>query len=140
MNHRTLSNSVKPLCFFVISLFILISFSKQSYSKNIFVSKDSTEKEFTGQIESKKGKTIRVLINVSDVLPEVGTTGILAKYFEEEVLGYYTHGYINIAEVQVKAIGDGEATFTILKELTDIRINGKKENVFKPKLIVKFSW
>jgi hypothetical protein len=120
------------------ALLFLIAFSS-AYSKNYFPA-DSTAKEIKGELDSKKGKTVLVSFPNEPTLPEVGTTGTLSKYFEEEILGMNTHGYIDIAEVEVKSIDDNEITFKIIKELTNIKLNGKKENLFKKGIIVKFEW
>jgi hypothetical protein len=120
------------------ALLFLIAFNS-AYSKSCAPA-DSTAKEITGELESKKGKTVKVSISNQSVLPDVGMTGTLSKYFEEEILGMNTHGYIDIAEVEVKSVTDSEVTFTIIKELTNIKLNGKKENLFKKGIIVKFEW
>jgi len=101
---------------------------------------DTLQKECIGELASQKGKTLKMYFFQNEDLPALGALGILAKYFEEEVLGFYSHGYIDIAEVEVKDIDDGEVTFTILKELSSVRVNGKKESFFKQGNMVKFSW
>jgi len=123
---------------FFITLLLLFALSAAN-AKSI-VPLDSAMKEITGEIDSKKGKTVLVSFPNEPNLPEVGTTGTLSKYFEEEILGMNTHGYIDIAEVEVKSIDDNEITFKIIKELTNIKLNGKKENLFKKGIIVKFEW
>jgi hypothetical protein len=106
----------------------------------VFNPSDSSQKECIGEIGSKKGKIIKVYITELYTLPAVGTTCTLSKYFEEEILGMNTHGYIDIAEVEVIDNSDNIVTCKILEELTNIRVNGKKENLFKTGLIVRFSW
>jgi hypothetical protein len=101
---------------------------------------DSTQKELNGEIQSKKGSTIKVSITSAESTPNVGVTGILSKYFEEEILGFSTHGYLDIGEVEVIAITESEVTFSLIKELSNIKINGKKENNFKKGNIVRFVW
>lgn len=131
------------LYFSLSGLFILIlAFSSLSYSKNIPLQNptDTNEKELRGEIDYKKGKMVTIKVLEFEVLPEIGTTGILAKYFEEEVLGINTHGYFNIAEVEVKEVSETEITFKILKELSEIKINGKKENHYKKITPVRFEW
>jgi len=101
---------------------------------------DSSKNELKGNIESKKGKTVKVSITETTSLPAPGTSGTLSKYFDEEVLGMHTHGYIDIAEVEVKDVTESEVTFTVIKELTNVKINGKKENLIKKGIIIKFEW
>lgn len=120
------------------ALLFLVAFSS-AYPKS-YSPADSTTREISGELESKKGKTLKVSISNQTVLPEIGTTGTLSKYFEEEILGFSSHGYIDIAEVEVKSVNENEITFTIIKELTSIKLNGKKENVFKKGIIVKFEF
>lgn len=126
----------------VICILIIFALASQSYSKNndFTVASDTTQNELKGEIQSKKGKTIIVSITSISNLPEVNTTGILSKYFEEEILGFYTHGYFDIAEVEVISVTESEVTLSLLKELTNIKVNGKKENHFKKGVIVKFTW
>lgn len=123
---------------FLVPLLFLI-FSVSAYSKNV-TPLDSAMKEITGELESKKGKTIKVSISSQSLLPEPGTSGTLSKYFEEEILGMNTHGYISLAEVEVKSVNENEIVFTVIKELTNVKTNGKKENLFKKGFIVKFYW
>jgi len=123
---------------FFVTVFLLLVFSS-AYSGTV-TPRDSAMKEITGELESKKGKTVLVSFPNEPNLPDVGTTGTLSKYFEEEILGLSTHGYISLAEVEVKSIDDNEITFKIIKELTNIKTNGKKENLFKKGIIVKFYW
>lgn len=130
-----MKNSSKFSIIFLLFFLVLAS----SFAKAV-TPLDSTSKEIKGEIDSKKGKTVLVSFPNEPTLPEVGTTGTLSKYFEEEILGMNTHGYIDIAEVEVKSIDDNEITFKIIKELTNIKLNGKKENLFKKGIIVKFEW
>lgn len=122
---------------YIAVILLLLSFT-QSHSES--APPDSTEKELKGQIESKKGKALEILITEMEIAPAIGTIGILSKYFEEEVLGFNTHGYFDIAEVEVKEVGEGTVTFKITKELTDIKVNGKKENLFKKGIPIRFIW
>jgi hypothetical protein len=128
------------LCLAVFS--ILFFLTSQCFPNKLYsgVFSDSTQKELNGEIQSKKGNKIIVSITSTETLPGVGTTGILSKYFEEEILGFSTHGYIDIAEVEVTGITESEVTFSLIKELSNIKINGKKENHFKKGNIVKFKW
>jgi hypothetical protein len=137
-----MNSIIKISCALIIVLLfhLLVATAKNYTAVNQSTISDSTTKECTGEIESKKGKTLKVNLNDDSILPEVGVKGTLSKYFEEEVLGMYTHGYIDIAEVEVKEVGIGVIYFTINKELTNIKINGKKENLFKKGVIVKFVW
>lgn len=130
--------------FFIVVFSIILSFTLtyKSFSNNLYLSviSDSTQNEFTGEIESKKGKTIKVSITDPTNMPSEGITGTLSKYFEEEILGMSTHGYIDIAEVEVISVSGNVVTFSIIKELSEIKINGKKENHFKKGNIVRFEW
>lgn len=128
----------KILKIFFVTVLLLFVFTS-AYSGNVTPC-DSAMKEITGELESKKGKSLTVIISSQSVLPDVGMTGTLSKYFEEEILGMSTHGYISLAEVEVKSVSENEIVFTIIKELTNIKTNGKKENLFKKGIIVKFYW
>ncbi len=126
----------------LFSALILFALSSRSYSKaaSFTAVSDSAQNELNGQIESKKGKSIYVIITSVENLPALGTHGILSKYFEEEILGFSTHGYLDIGEVEVKDVEEGVITFSLIKELSNIKINGKKENHFKKGNIIRFSW
>lgn len=128
--------------FFIAIVSILFFLSSQCFSNSSYsgVFSDSTQNELNGQIQSKKGNKIIISVTSAETLPNVGTTGILSKYFEEEILGMYTHGYIDIGEVEVISVTENEVTFSLIKELSNIKINGKKENHFKKGNIVKFTW
>jgi hypothetical protein len=123
----------------LLLIFFAFIFSSFAYSYSP-VNSDSTKSELRGDIQSKKGNTINVSITFAESQPQTGTTGTLSKYFEEEVLGFYTHGYFDIAEVEVLSVTESEITFTLIKELSKITVNGKKENHFKKGTIVKFEW
>lgn len=136
MNHKSV---------FFLTLFtalILFALSSLSYSKSASFTtvSDSAKNELNGQIESKKGKSIYVIITSVENLPALGTHGILSKYFEEEILGFSTHGYLDVGEVEVKDVEEGVITFSLIKELSNIKINGKKENHFKNGNVVRFTW
>lgn len=130
---------------FFLTLFsavIIFALYSQSFSNSgsFTAARDSAKYELNGQIESKKGKSIYVIITSVENLPALGAHGILSKYFEEEILGFNTHGYLDIAEVEVKDVEEGVITFSLIKELSNIKINGKKENHFKKGNIVRFTW
>lgn len=126
----------------VFSIILFFSLTSKSFSNQLYLSvaSDSAKKEFTGEIESKKGKTIKVSVSDPANIPSEGTTGTLSKYFEEEILGFSTHGYLDIGEVEVIDVTETEITFSLIKELSNIKINGKKENHYKKGNIVKFTW
>jgi hypothetical protein len=129
--------------FLILILCFSVSNAKDVCSSGILVinnPSDSAQKECMGEIGSRKGKILKVYITELYTLPDVGTTGTLSKYFEEEILGMNTHGYIDIADVEVIDNSDYIVTCKILKELTNIKINGRKESQFKTGTLVKISW
>ena len=128
--------------FLIAVISFLFFLTSQSFSDILCtkVVSDSTKKELNGEIRSKKGSTIKVSITSAESLPNTGITGTLSKYFEEEILGFSTHGYLDIGEVEVINVTESEITFSLLKELSNIKINGKKENHFKKGNIVRFLW
>lgn len=132
--------SVFSLTLFSTLIFFALSYQSYSEAASFSAVSDSAKNELNGQIESKKGKSIYVIITSVENLPAIGTHGILSKYFEEEILGFSTHGYLDIGEVEVKDVEEGVITFSLIKELSNIKINGKKENHFKNGNVVRFIW
>jgi len=101
---------------------------------------DSVEYKFDGTILSKKGITVVVKINGQKELPTVGQSGILAKYFEEEIFGMKTTGWLDIGKMKITSVKPTSITMTIIDELSVVTKNGEKVDHFKPEKIVHFTW
>ncbi len=101
---------------------------------------DSLEYMFDGTILSKKGQTITLTIPNQRALPAAGQTGILAKYFEQDILGMKTTGWIDIGEVKITSVKITTVTMTLEKELSVITKNGEKVDHFKAGNVVHFTW
>lgn len=102
--------------------------------------KDSLEYMFDGKILSKKGQTVTISISGQRALPSEGQNGILAKYFEQDILGMKTTGWLDIGEVKIISVKIATVTMSLEKELSVITKNGEKVDHFKAGNIVHFTW
>jgi len=64
----------------------------------------------------------------------------MSKYFESNFLGIKTTGWLETGEMEVISVSDDIIEFKLLKELSKIKVNNKKENQFESGTIVKFVW
>lgn len=101
---------------------------------------DSIEYMCDGTILSKTGKTVIIKITNQRTIPAVGQTGVLAKYFEEEVFGIKTTGWLDIGKMKITSLKPNSITMTINEELTVVTKNGVKVDHFKSGNKVHFSW
>jgi len=89
----------------------------------------------TGTIVSRKGKTLTVAVDQAP--PEAGAEGTLLKYFEKQILGMHTTGWLDIAAVKVKQAKEGQVQLVIVEEHSQMTVNGKKVNHFVKGTTVK---
>ncbi|NVO04320.1 MAG: hypothetical protein HXX09_16625 [Bacteroidetes bacterium] len=101
---------------------------------------DSIEYKIEGKIIGKTGMILKVQQNQSDTIPKIGDKGELSKYFESNIFGGKTTGWLLVAKVMVTGIVKNNITFKILKEESIITINGAKKNNFEIGKTVKFIW
>ena len=122
-------------------MFFLISIKAQDASQaKLAIVADSIEYMCDGTILSKTGKTVIIKITNQRIIPAVGQTGILAKYFEEEIFGIKTTGWLDIGKMKITSLKPNSITMTINEELSVVTKNGEKVNHFKPGNVVHFSW
>ena len=128
---------------YIVSIIILLSFSFPSMIKaqtNTTQTSEKLEYMFDGTILSKKGQTITLTISNQRALPVAGQSGILAKYFEENILGMKTTGWLDIGEMKVVSVNIGTVVLSLEKELSVVTKNGEKVDHFKPGTLVHFTW
>jgi hypothetical protein len=89
----------------------------------------------TGTIVSRKGKVLTVAVD--QALPEAGAEGTLLKYFEKQILGMHTTGWLDIAAVKVKQAKEGQLQLVIVEEHSQMTVNGKKVDHFVKGTTVK---
>ena len=132
-------------------LFFLYIDSVQAYLR-IDV-RDTTEKYLYGKILSKKGDKIKVLINQSDIHPEVSQVGIIYAYiiYNGKVAIYNEDGNTihtvdnigpstNVAEAEVIKDNADEITLLIIKKLTKVKVNYKEIDPLKKGIEIRFIW
>jgi hypothetical protein len=126
---------------FLLYLFFSISVKAQDMSQNKPTTvADSVEYMCDGTILSKTGTTIIIKITDQRATPAVGQSGVLAKYFEEEIFGMKTTGWLDIGKMKITSLKPNSITMTITEELSVVTKNGVKVDHFKPGNKVHFSW
>lgn len=127
---------------FSFSFLVLFFFSSVIKSQDLpkTTTADSTEYMCDGTILSKTGKVVVVKITDQRALPTVGQSGILAKYFEEEIFGMKTTGWLDIGKMKITSVKSTSITMTIVEELSVVTKNGEKVDHFKPGKTVHFCW
>ena len=101
---------------------------------------DSVDYILDATILSKTGKTVIVKITNQRELPKDGQTGVLSKYFEEEIFGLKTTGWLDIGKMKITSVKPTSITMTITEELSVVTKNGEKVDHFIPGKIVHFTW
>jgi len=101
---------------------------------------DSVEYMFDGTLLSKTGKTVTVKISDQRTLPAIGQSGVLAKYFEEEIFGIKTTGWLDIGKMKVTVVKSDSVTMTLEEELSVVTKDGQKVDHFKTGKLIHFTW
>jgi hypothetical protein len=125
---------------FLLYIFISTSVKAQDIPQTTTTNNDSVEYMCDGIILSKTGKTVVVKIVDQRELPSIGQYGILAKYFEEEIFGMKTTGWLDIGKMKITSVKPTSITMTIIDELSVVTKNGEKVDHFKPGKTVHFTW
>jgi hypothetical protein len=112
----------------------------QDTPQNTTTINDSIEYMCDGTILSKTGNTVIIKIINQRTIPVIGQSGILAKYFEEEIFGIKTTGWLDIGKVKISLIKPTTISMTIINELSVVTKNGEKVNHFKLGNTVHFTW
>lgn len=118
---------------------LLLAFSLLIIGLSAMAAPSDTTREVTGIITSKTGNII-VITADREYTPEAGVNATLYKYFEEEIFGMKTTGWLDVALVKVTAVKGKVITLEILKENSEIIKNGKKVNHFVPGKTIKLQW
>jgi hypothetical protein len=112
--------------------------------------KATAPEEFEGTIVSKIGSTVRIKLT-GDSPASVGSNAKLLRFFESKkggsspldvfggLLGGGLRGWVSIASTKITKIDKGIVTVTVLKELSKMKINGRKVNHFSPGARVKLA-
>ena len=120
-----------------ITFFIIICFPLflQAQTKA-----DSIECKIEGKITFKSGNIVKIQKTSGDTIPKVGAEGELSKYFESNLFGGKTTGWLQIGQMKMTLITKDILTFKLLKEESVITINGQKKKNFEIGKTVKFIW
>ncbi len=99
----------------------------------------------TGQLEgtilSKKGNIIELqLISKTGDDFQNGTEADMSKYFEEKMGNMNMNGWLGVAKVKFIPTTRQNITIEILKQTSDITVNGEKVNHFKVGKRMKLEW
>jgi hypothetical protein len=101
---------------------------------------DTVQYELAGTIISKAGKIVKVRQSDTTKAPAVHTIGLFSKYFEKQFMGSVITGWLETGKMKVISFAKGVLTLELLEERSEITVNGKKEDHFKPGFKVKFAW
>lgn len=85
--------------------------------------------KYEGEMTSGSNSLSPIKIT-SSTMPQVGESGDLYKYFESSLFGGRMTGTMSIAEVKVEKVSGNTAYLRVLKETSNITINGKKKDQF----------
>jgi hypothetical protein len=83
----------------------------------------------SGTIRSRKGRAVAVSLE-GEAVPAAGDRGRLYKYFEKEIAGFRTSGWIDVATVEVESVGAGTAELRVVEEHSEIVVNGRRVDHF----------
>ena len=125
------------LIFMCFTISITAQEKSQTTSTNV---SDFVEYTLNGTIASRTGKTVNIKINNQRTIPSVGQTGILQKYFEEEIFGMKTTGWLDIGKMKVASVKPDMVSMTIIEEHSVVTKDGQKVDNFKVGKIVNFTW
>lgn len=84
---------------------------------------------YEGEMTSGSNSLSSVKITSAD-MPKVGESGDLYKYFQSSLFGGALRGTMSIAEVKVEKVSGRTAYLRVIKETSNIVINGKKKDQF----------
>lgn len=135
-------NTLKSLAIILAftSYTIYVSAQNSVLSANLAQITDSVEFTLNGTIALRTGKTVNIKINNQRTIPAVCQTGILQKYFEEEIFGMKTTGWLEIGEMKITSVKPEMVTMTIIEEHSVVTKDGQKVDNFKVGKIVNFNW
>lgn len=80
-----------------------------------------------------------ILAEVETNYIQIGDKGELSKYFEENIFGMSTSGWMEIGTVQVTAKSANSITFKVIEKKSVVTINGEEKSHFVAGKIVKFT-
>lgn len=102
-----------------------------------------SQKTATGTIATVKGKVFTVKMDNIDVLPSKSDSCAISKDISgtKNPFGIkITSGWLGIGNIVVSGINNNILTCKIVKETSEIIINGKKQGHFVPGKKVKLEW
>lgn len=117
------------------ALFLILLASFTSYGQC-----DSIEYVVEGVFKNNSKTNLQVEVTSSELLPEVGKIVSVSKYGEKKMFGSNMTFWLGIADAEVKQSTEKLITLKVIKETSEIIINGKKKNHFEKGLIVKLKW
>lgn len=103
---------------------------------------DSTEHVMSGKLITNTSRNVKIELEDETDLPRMGQTGTLSKYFESNLFGFKSTGWLTIATIEIVSYNwDTHAmTVKVIEEQSEMIINGKKKNHFERGNLVKFEW
>jgi antitoxin component YwqK of YwqJK toxin-antitoxin module len=109
-------------------------------SAKSFAQCDSSEFKIEGTLASNANTTININIGSEFDKPPVGTKGELNKFFEKQLFGMFSSGTLGIATAEVVKCDQKTLTLKVLKQKSEMVINGVKKNHFEAGKLVEFTW
>lgn len=111
------------------------------FSLNIsFTQSDSTEYEIAGALLNGNKSKLKMTITKGATSPPEGTVINVSKYGKKKMFGKSMTFWLEIAEAKVTSSNNESVTMKVIKEKSEIIVNGKKRNYFEKGTIVKAKW
>lgn len=101
---------------------------------------DSVDYEVKGTFENNNKKSLTISINDLDPSPKINAMVNISKFGKKDLFGKEMTFWLEIADAEVKEIKPGILVVKIIKEKSEITVNGKKKNQFEKGNQVKVKW
>lgn len=108
----------------------------------IYAQCDSMTYTVEGNLITNSTANVKAKLEKGNNLPSEGDQGELLKYFESNLFGVKSTGWLSIAEVTVKSYNNESKILALQvdKELSEMKVNGKKKNHFAKGNLVRMKW
>jgi antitoxin component YwqK of YwqJK toxin-antitoxin module len=103
---------------------------------------DSTEHEIYGKLKYNSATKVRVILDQTVPVPPEGTICKMHKYFETQLFGFTSTGWLTIATIEAGTYFPATHILEVKvkEEHSDITVNGKKKNHFEAGNRVRLNW
>lgn len=106
---------------------------------------DSTEHVIEGVLITPSVKKVNIQLQGNSLtenakMPAIGQTGELSKYFETNLFGFNSSGWLVIGYVEITKIQNDIVSVKVIEQKSEMTINGSKKNHFEKGNKVKFLW